>query len=312
MEDAELARRYGLEPAATIAGDLGRAVTAVYARAWALGLAQTMPPDWSEWEDAQLRAGYAAAIPVAQIGVLIGRPLSGVMARASTLRLRHPSMPADWSQSEIERMLELAQSGMLYSRIRRQMIAEGFPPRSKQGFGQKLRILGYGRGWGRPWTPDEDELVRRAYAAGDSLTPLIAGLGRTRTSLCWRARHLGVAGTHKAGTGGFRQGPVWTPEQNARLREAYGKVPMQELADELGRKVRAVYVHAHHLGLSANYNRRFTGDEDRLLRETIEAGRPLRTLCKPLGRNIDALQRRVKRLGLANTTQPLEEEKEAA
>ncbi|MGE0178951.1 MAG: hypothetical protein AB7O91_03920 [Sphingomonas sp.] len=298
LEDAELARRYGYEPAATIAGDLGRPVASTYARACVLGLTEKQAPFYSDWEDAQIRAGYERAIPVGQIATLIGRTLSGVATRASTLKLRHPSMPTDWSDSEVQRMLELAQTGMLYSRIRRQMIAEGFPPRSKQGFGQKLRIIGYGRGWGRPWTPDEDEMIRRAYAASESLTPLVQGLGRTRTSICWRARALGVAGTHK-NKAGFRQGPVWSAEDNALLREQYGKVPMQELADRLGRKLRAMYVHAHHLGLSANYNRRFSPDEDRQIREALEKGGDLRGLCQPLNRNIDSIQRRIKKLGLA-------------
>lgn len=297
IEDAELVRRYGSEPAARIAGDLGRSATAVYSRAQAFGLSQERPPAYDPWEDEQIRAGYAAGIPVAQIAALMGRPLAGLMTRASILRLRHPSLPEDWSVAEASRMLELAETGMLYSRIRRQMVAEGFPPRSKQGFGGKLRKLGYGRGWGRPWTADEDNLVRRAYANGDSLTPLISGLGRTRTAICWRAKVIGIGGTHVK-TAGFRQGPVWSEADNQRLREAYGKVPMQELADELGRKLRAMYVHAHQLGLSANYNRRFTEDEDRQLREAIVAGTDLRELARPLDRNVDALQRRAKRLGL--------------
>lgn len=298
IEDAEVARRYGNEPAAVIAGDLGRGVAAVYQRAAVLGLSQEGAPDWSEWEDAQLRAGYEAAVPVAQIATLVGRPLSGTMTRASVLRLRHPSLPPDWSEAEVARMLELAQTGMLYSRIRRQMIDEGFPARSKQGFGGKLRAIGYGRGWGRPWSGDEDELIRRAYANGDSLTPLVNLLGRTRTSICWRARAIGVAGTHKD-KAGWRRGPDWSPEDEARLREAYGKVPMDELAAELGRAKRAIYTRAHLLGLKANYCDRFSADDDRLIREAVERRQPLQALCERLGRNIDSIQRRAKRLGSA-------------
>jgi hypothetical protein len=129
MEDAELARRYGSEPAATIAGDLGRGVSAVYARAWSLGLTEAQAPFYSEWEDAQIRAGYGRGVPVGQIAILIGRTLSGVATRAGTLGLRHPAHPVDWSVDEVQRMLELAETGMLYSRIRRQMVQEGFPAR---------------------------------------------------------------------------------------------------------------------------------------------------------------------------------------
>jgi hypothetical protein len=57
-----------------------------------------------------------------------------------------------------------------------------------------------------------------------------------------------------------------------------------------------MYVHAHQLGLSANYNRRFTAEEDAQLLSSEAEGRPLQELCKPLDRNVDALQRRLKRL----------------
>lgn len=297
IEDAELARRYRDEPAARIAGEFGRSPAAIYARGSALGLSEPINPDYEPWEDAQIAAGYAAAIPCRQLAALLGRPVSGLMTRASTLRLRHPSLPPDWSDEEARRAMELAETGLLYSKIRRQLVQEGFPPRSKQGFGQKLRILGYGRGWGRPWMPDEDEIVKRAYRNSESLTPLVAQLGRTRTAICWRSRALGVAGTHKS-KAGFRQGPDWSAEHNARLREAYGKVPMEELAAELGRTVRQVYMHAWQLKISAGYNRRFTPEDDAAIRQAVTAGDDLRTLAKPLDRQIDAIQRRAKRLGL--------------
>src|SRR3546814_2408665 len=50
------------------------------------------------------------------------------------------------------------------------MVAEGFPERTIRGFGPAIRKLGYGRGWGRPWSAEEDALLSRAYAQGLSLT----------------------------------------------------------------------------------------------------------------------------------------------
>src|SRR3546814_5019677 len=46
-------------------------------------------------------------------------------------------------------------------------------------FGPAIRKLGYGRGWGRPWSAEEDALLSRAYAQGLSLTPLKQQLGRS-------------------------------------------------------------------------------------------------------------------------------------
>src|SRR3546814_12442352 len=59
------------------------------------------------------------------------------------------------------------------------LFRSGFPERTIRGFGPAIRKLGYGRGWGRPWSAEEDALLSRAYAQGLSLTPLKQQLGRS-------------------------------------------------------------------------------------------------------------------------------------
>jgi hypothetical protein len=248
LEDAELAQRYGSETAATIAQDLGRGVCAVYSRAALLGLSEPSALPWTEWELAQLRAGFSSGVPVAQIAVLIGRPVSGVRDKAHNLSLRHATTPPDWSEDEVGRMVELAHQGVRYLRIIEMLVSEGFPRRTLSALKGQLWKTGYGRGWGRPWNPDEDELLRRAYQDGASLTPLLERLGRTKTSMAHRASFLGIRGTH-ARPNGFRQGPDWTEAEEARLRETYGKVRPKEIAAELGRPIRAIYSRANRLGL---------------------------------------------------------------
>ena len=112
LDDAELARRYDNEATATIARDLGRSCSAVYVRAQILELTEPQPPEWTEWEDAQLRAGYTRATDVSQIAAIIGRPVSGTASRASKLGLKHPNNPAGWTEPEICRALELLDTGI--------------------------------------------------------------------------------------------------------------------------------------------------------------------------------------------------------
>ena len=49
----------------------------------------------------------------------------------------------------MNRALELAAAGARYVAIAEVLVAEGFPARNSRSLGQRLRKLGYGRGWGR-------------------------------------------------------------------------------------------------------------------------------------------------------------------
>ncbi len=297
-EDAWLTREYGSRPASALAQDLGRACTAVYARAGLLGLTEVNPPRWTDWEDAQLRAGFDRAIPVAQIAALVGRPLSGTITRASNLGLRHPNNPPGWTEAEAARALTLASEGHRYLAIIETMAAEGFPRRTKAGFGPRLRKLGYGRGWGRQWTPDEDALLSRVYAEGRSRTPLIERLGRTTSSINWRVEHLGLRGTH-ANRDGFRGGPVWTETDIATLREHYGKLPMLELAAMMGRTKASLFTRANILGLVHGYHRPWTDEERRAVALAHAHGVALPDLVAALGRNYAGVHKFAEKQGLA-------------
>lgn len=302
-EDAWISREYGTRPTADLAGDLGRSCCAVYARAGLLDLTEGNPPKWSDWEDAQLRAGYERAIPIAQIATLIGRTLSGTATRANTLGLRHPNKPADWSEAEAWRALTLASEGHRYLAVIEMLVAEGFPRRTKAGFAPRLRKLGYGRGWGRPWTPEEDALLTRVYREGTSRTPLIERLGRTSSSINWRVEHLALRGTH-ANRDGFRGGPVWTDADIATLREHYGKVPMDELAARMGRTKASLFTRANLLGLVHGYHRAWTDDERRALILAHANGIALPDLAAALGRKYPAVHKYAGKLGYAFERRP--------
>lgn len=295
-DDEEMARCYAYEPTATLAARLGRGVSALYARARLLGLSEPGSPPYSGWEDAQLRAGYEKGVPVAQIASLIGRPFAGVISRASALRLRHACQPDDWSEAEMARALELASTGARYLAIAQLLTAEGFPARNSRSLGQRLRKLGYGRGWGRPWIAEEDALLRHAYTAGASLTPLRERLGRTPHSIRWRAEALGLRGTH-VHRDGFRHGPVWTAEEEAQLRADYGKVPTREIADQIGRGLRAVLYHANRMGLAHGFMRAFTADEDRAIRNAWTYGVSMVDVAQALDRDPAVIGKHAARIG---------------
>jgi hypothetical protein len=297
LEDAELARRYGEVPAATLAAELGRGVPAVYVRAQLLGLARESSPPFSAWEDAQIRAGYDAGVPVSQVAVLIGRTYCAVNTRAFRLGLRHASSPPDWSAEETARALELCETGAPYTEIMAAMAAEGFPRRTKAGFGPMVRKLGYGRGWGRRWTPEEDDLLRAAYARGDSLQKFAVSLGRKVDSARHRAGEIGLQGTHPRPNGW--RGEVWTPDEEARLRELYGKVKPAALGALFGRSKGAVFSRAWALGLDAGYWRPYSAEERRAFELAWANGISVSQLAMALGRKAPAVYRQCDRFGIS-------------
>ncbi|MGW8192112.1 hypothetical protein [Sphingomonas hankookensis] len=303
MESEELIRRYGTDPTAVIASDFARSCAAIYARAAVLGLTEGNPPEWTPWEDAQLRAGYAIGVPGAMIAAIIGRPLFGLRTRASTLNLRHPNHPTGWSDAEIDRAATLIEEGHRYVSIRAMMADEGFPVRTRPGFNQMARVTGMSRGWGRAWTPEEDELLARAYRDGASLTPLLTRLGRTRCSIRWRADHLRLRGTH-AHRDGFRGGPVWTEADLATLREHYGKVPMDDLAACMGRTKASLFTRANLLGLVHGYHRPWSDDEHRALALAHANGVALADLVAALGRGYAAVHKYAAKQGFRFERRP--------
>lgn len=283
LEDGILFERYGSVAAAAIAQELGRSCSSIYVRAQLLDLTEGNPPPWTGWEDAQLRAGYEQGIPCTQLAALIGRPMAGMFGRAGALGLRHPRKPDDWSDAEMQRALALAEEGHRYLAIIELLVEEGFPRRTKNGFGQRIKILGYGRGWGRRWTAEEEDLLRLVYATGGSVARLAGRLGRSRSGVAWKVKDLGLQGTHEK-TAGFRQGPVWTSEQDDILRANYGKMKTRELAVLLGRPGMGVFNRAWQLGVKHGYWRHYTEDEQRAFRIGYERGLSIADLAIAMDR----------------------------
>jgi len=284
MDDATLVERYGTDATSAIASVLGRSAGAIYARAGLLGLTEGNASPYTAWELTQIRAAYAKGVPVAQLGVLIGRPASGIATVASRLEIKHANGPRGWSGTEQQRALALAETGIRYATIADRLEAEGFPRRKGHAVGQTLRNLGYGRGWGRVWLAEEDDLLRDAYARGKSLTPLRTRLARSKTSITHRAGELGLQGTH-ARPNGWRTEPPWTEEDTTILRRDYGAVPTPELSRRLGRAKSGVYNKAFSLGLKHGFMRAFSGEEERAMLIAWRHGTSITDLSKALDRD---------------------------
>lgn len=296
FDDQHLMRRYGEDPTSVIALEIGRTTSAIYARAAMLGLTEGKPPPYTAWEDAQISAGYTQGLPLSVIAAIVGRPLSGLVSRAGTLGLRHPSHPPDWTNAETTLILALAEQGMAYRDMPAELEKAGYSARTKVAVGQRLRILGYERGWGRRWEPEEDALLRQCYEQGGSLTPLRTRLARTPHSIRWRAEYLGLRGTHPR-RDGFREGPVWTEADLATLRAEYGKTPTAELARKLGRRKAAIYTRANVLGLEHGWCRDFTAEDDAAIKTAWFNGTPLRDLAEALQRQEAVVAKRAIKIG---------------
>ena len=301
MEDEHLARHYGTVATSTVASDLGRTCAAVYARAGVLALTEGNPPPYTRWEVAQVRAGYDWGVPVARLAVIVGRPASGIASFASKLGIRHRNGPVGWTGEEQGRALAWAETGIRYGEVAERLEQEGFTRREGDAVGQVLRKLGYGRGWGRPWLPEEKDLLRHSYAHDLSLTPLRDRLGRSRSSIAWQAGELGLQGTH-ARPSGWRTEPSWTAQDIRILKRDYGRVPTKELARWLNRKKGGVYTKAWALGLEHGWMRAFTADEERAIRLARDHGVSLTDLSRALDRDVAVVSKHAIRMGIPFAT----------
>ena len=104
----------------------------------------------------------------------------------------------------------------------------------------------------RPWTPGEDALLR-GNAAVVGRAELARRLGRSVAAVQGRIVRLGT-GRRVPDAALARKRPApcrrWTPEEEARLREFAGTMPLAELARSLGRTPSAACDRAGSLGFS--------------------------------------------------------------
>ncbi|HEX4334750.1 MAG TPA: hypothetical protein VH062_02485 [Polyangiaceae bacterium] len=132
----------------------------------------------------------------------------------------------------------------------------------------------------RPWSPEEDAALRDSYGKG-GVKLALSELGRSRSSVLHRAKHLGVQRRRR-----------WTPEEDTELRMLWGEISVTALAKRLNRTPITTYYRAHEIGLQRGapagmeYIRQAadrTGFVTRQLLRILAAARvkPRRTMSRP-------------------------------
>lgn len=208
-----------------------------------------------------------------------------------------------WSPAEDAAALAAARLGMEYPAIARALAAQGYPQRTAPGVCQRVKALGYVRGWGRTWTAADDQRVRDGYQAGETLAAIGASLGRTAKAAQARAGVLGLHGSHPR-PAGWRQ-ETWAAEDEADLRSTYGLEPARTIAARLGRSAQAVWQRASMLGLLSNRHRPWTPDDLAAIRAAHANGTSIMDLADALGRDPSVVSRQARRrMGLRFNVRP--------
>lgn len=231
------------------------------------------------------------------------QPPSGTAGRASTLGLRHPNRPADWSAQELKRALELAETGILYRAIVARLTQDGFPARSAIAIRAKLRALGYSRGLGPPPGARRGRAARSRLRRRQKPDPAHRAPRPTQEFDGWRAGLLGLRGTHSR-RNGFRDGPEWSEADLAVLRAHYGKMPTPDLAKALGRSKATVFTRAHTLGLEHGRIVAWTNGDHEALEVAHRHGIAIADLAAALGRKPCSVSKYATRHGFAFGRRP--------
>lgn len=140
------------------------------------------------------------------------------------------------------------------------------------------------------WTPAEDKKLRDGVAGGLSIEQIAEQVGRTYGGTKWRLAHLGIHSN--------RLDPrAWSAEQEATLREQYGKpgVCTRKLARKIGKTLSAVKNRALQLGLK--HYKFWSAEELQALRDRYATDDP-KTIAKDLGRHVGVVYQQARKLGL--------------
>lgn len=102
----------------------------------------------------------------------------------------------------------------------------------------------------------------------------------------------------KSGGRGKSFDDCWTPEEERILDHCFGRsMTVPQLARELGRTEAAIINKASRLGLGGRKLRRWSVEDDKTLLD-MYAKHGCRVVAEKLGRSIDAVKHRAKRLGV--------------
>jgi hypothetical protein len=191
-EDEAIRRCFGSDgDVVALAQSLGRSVDAVRLRARALGVYRPLRrARWRTAEDALVRDGYAEGRTCASIAAhLPGRTTTAVAARAGKLGLS--DYARRWSAEDDARLVRLVAMRRPLMEVARVLV------RTPEAVRRRSRQLGVSAPppsptarHGRPWTEQEDEVLR--LHAGVNPATLAQLLGRSDRAVTARLRRLGL------------------------------------------------------------------------------------------------------------------------
>jgi hypothetical protein len=190
-----------------LAHRLGRSPDALRLHARHLGLHRPQPRRrWAEWEDAVLRDGYTSALPCAEIArQLPERTTTSVAARARKLGLI--SYARRWSTGDDQRLMRLTARGTTLEEAAQRL---GRTPEAIRRRASRLAIEppapASAPRHARPWTPEEDELLRLHHALNPGR--LAELLGRSDGAVCRRLCAIGLRGRAQRSPHHPGNGPV--------------------------------------------------------------------------------------------------------
>lgn len=268
----------------TIAEQLGRTSDAVDARRRFLRPARTIPTrQWSEAEEAFLRAAAAYAIPSSAIASRLNRTPYAIRRRRETIGVTGPRA-RPYTAEEDALIAATIQRGEPLATLADTL------GRSHDALRLHARQLGLLRvKQRRRWTLADDERLRYAYTTGCSVAQTKERLlpDRSEGAIVARAHLLGLA----------EHGRRWNDRYDTALARMVGLgLSSTCIARKLGRTEEGIAKRCRVLGLRAPApdppRRRgpWTAAEDDLLR--ARAHEPLATLVSVLGRSRASIRRR--------------------
>jgi len=197
------------------------------------------------------------------------------------------SGPRLWSEAEVKLLKRLFPCG------RAREIAEQ-TGRPLTAVRQKAYSMGIKTRECRLWSANEVKLLKKLYPTEDT-QDIADKLGRSRISINNKACNIGLK---KAG---IAPACVWSRQEEALLRKMYPDNSVPDIANQLGRTVRAVAGKAHRLGLRKT-KPAWSKRELNLLKK-LYPSRTAQQIADKIGRPVPATRLRIVKLGLKKRRQ---------
>ncbi|HVZ40296.1 MAG TPA: hypothetical protein VHI13_13535 [Candidatus Kapabacteria bacterium] len=246
-EDAFLRKHYPTMRAMDIAKHLGRSAQSIQYRTRKLGIPATAAytareVHWTAHDESMVRKLYGR-IPMNELSKRLGRTEKAIQGRAGllglSLRTANKALPQLWTTAEDEELRRLYKSQLTNHEIARKL---GRPYGSvchrAQQFGLKKE---------RPerveWTAEEDRQLRKLHKTF-APTEIAKRLGRKHHVVRARLYKLGILVRRTA------KPPIWTTKEDRLLAKLYGRHPVAEIAERLGRSMNAVKSRAARKGVA--------------------------------------------------------------